>query len=86
MSESNVISFLRKNKKKREHSQSSSSSSSSSFVYHEEDAEIKAKGFSKIQQGLREYGEPAERGRARGGFVSFGWYGITKMIVYCCGT
>uniref|UniRef100_A0A672LBH4 Thyroid hormone receptor associated protein 3 n=1 Tax=Sinocyclocheilus grahami TaxID=75366 RepID=A0A672LBH4_SINGR len=57
---------LKKNKKKREHSESSSSSS---FVYHEEDAEIKAEGFSKIQQGLREYGEPAERGRARGGFL-----------------
>lgn len=68
MSESNVISFLRKNKKKREHSESSSSSSS---VYHEDDAKIKAEGFSKIQQGLREYGEPAERGQARGGFVSF---------------
>lgn len=83
MSESNFTSFLRKNKKKREHSESSSPSS---FVYHEEDAESKAEGFSKIQQGLREYGEPAERGRARGGFVSFGWYGITKMFVYCCGT
>uniref|UniRef100_A0A8C1T027 Thyroid hormone receptor associated protein 3a n=1 Tax=Cyprinus carpio TaxID=7962 RepID=A0A8C1T027_CYPCA len=55
----------KKNKKKREHSESSSSSSS---VYHEDDAEIKAEGFSKIQQGLREYGEPAERGQARGGF------------------
>lgn len=83
MSESNFTSFLRKNKKKREHSESSSPSS---FVYHEEDAESKAEGFSKIQQGLREYGEPAGRGRARGGFVSFGWYGITKMFVYCCGT
>ncbi|XP_026139571.1 thyroid hormone receptor-associated protein 3 isoform X1 [Carassius auratus] len=59
---------MKKNKKKREHSESPSSSSSSSFVYHEEDAEIKAESFSKIQQGLREYGEPAERGRARGGF------------------
>ncbi|KAF4102978.1 thyroid hormone receptor-associated protein 3 isoform X2 [Onychostoma macrolepis] len=59
----------KKNKKKREHSGSSSSSSSSPFVYHEEDTEIKAEGFSKIQQGLREYGEPAERGRARGGFL-----------------
>ncbi|XP_043116368.1 thyroid hormone receptor-associated protein 3 isoform X2 [Puntigrus tetrazona] len=59
----------KKNKKKREHSESSSSSSSSSFVYHEEHAEIKAESFSKVQQGFREYREPAETGRARGGFL-----------------
>ncbi|XP_016428445.1 thyroid hormone receptor-associated protein 3-like, partial [Sinocyclocheilus rhinocerous] len=58
----------KKSKKKREQSETSSSSSSFSTVYHEEEAEIKAKGFSKVQQGLREYGEPAERRWARGGF------------------
>ncbi|XP_042628830.1 thyroid hormone receptor-associated protein 3-like isoform X1 [Cyprinus carpio] len=53
----------KKSKKKRE-----SSSSSFSSVYHEEEAEIKTEGFSKVQQGLREYGEPAEKRWARGGF------------------
>ncbi|XP_052474140.1 thyroid hormone receptor-associated protein 3 isoform X3 [Carassius gibelio] len=57
---------FKKSKKKREHSESSSSSFSS--VYHEKEAEIKAEGFSKVQQELREYGEPAERRWARGGF------------------
>ncbi|XP_067304306.1 thyroid hormone receptor-associated protein 3 isoform X2 [Pseudorasbora parva] len=57
----------KKSKKKRERSQSSSSSSS---VYHEEEAEIKPEGLSRVQQGFREYGEPVERGRARGGFLS----------------
>ncbi|XP_050986964.1 thyroid hormone receptor-associated protein 3 isoform X2 [Labeo rohita] len=59
----------KKSKKKREHSESSSSSSSSSSVYQEEETEIKAEGFSKMQQGLRDYAESAERGRARGGFL-----------------
>ncbi|KAK2902800.1 hypothetical protein Q8A67_007513 [Cirrhinus molitorella] len=58
----------KKSKKKREHSETSSSSSSSSSVYQEEEAEIQAEGFSKVQQGLRDYAESAERGRARGGF------------------
>lgn len=74
MSESSVISFLRKSKKKRERSQSSSSSSSSSSVYNEEEGEIKPESFSKVQIGLREYGEAVERGRPRGGFVSHGWF------------
>ncbi|XP_016357946.1 thyroid hormone receptor-associated protein 3-like isoform X2 [Sinocyclocheilus anshuiensis] len=59
----------KKSKKKWEQSETSSSSSLFSTVYHEEEAEINAKGFSKVQQGLREYGEPAERRWARGGFL-----------------
>ncbi|XP_073703492.1 thyroid hormone receptor-associated protein 3 isoform X2 [Garra rufa] len=59
----------KKSKKKREHSESSSSSSSSSSVYQEEEAEIQAESFSKVQQGLRDYAESAERGQARGGFL-----------------
>ncbi|XP_009290793.1 thyroid hormone receptor-associated protein 3 isoform X5 [Danio rerio] len=58
----------KKSKKKRERSQSSSSSSSSSSVYNEEEGEIKPESFSKVQLGLREYGEAVERGRPRGGF------------------
>ncbi|KAG1948188.1 thyroid hormone receptor-associated protein [Pimephales promelas] len=57
----------KKSKKKRERSQSSSSSSS---AYHEEEAEIKPESLSRVQQGFREHGEPVERGRSRGGFVS----------------
>ncbi|XP_073782379.1 thyroid hormone receptor-associated protein 3 isoform X4 [Danio rerio] len=59
----------KKSKKKRERSQSSSSSSSSSSVYNEEEGEIKPESFSKVQLGLREYGEAVERGRPRGGFL-----------------
>ncbi|XP_048010000.1 thyroid hormone receptor-associated protein 3 isoform X3 [Megalobrama amblycephala] len=55
----------KKSKKKRERSQSTSSSSS---VCHEEEAEMKPEGLSRVQMGFREYGEPAERGRGRGGF------------------
>ncbi|XP_039535730.1 thyroid hormone receptor-associated protein 3 isoform X2 [Pimephales promelas] len=63
----------KKSKKKRERSQSSSSSSS---AYHEEEAEIKPESLSRVQQGFREHGEPVERGRSRGGFLSIrgrGW-------------
>ncbi|KTG31124.1 hypothetical protein cypCar_00030241 [Cyprinus carpio] len=67
ISKNHKKSKFRKSKKKRE-----SSSSSFSSVYHEEEAEIKTEGFSKVQQGLREYGEPAEKRWARGGFQSEG--------------
>ncbi|KAG9334219.1 hypothetical protein JZ751_008467 [Albula glossodonta] len=81
----------KKSKKKRERSRSSSASSSSSHShshrggpgdYPHDDMEPKEEGgFNKARLGPRDYGGPMERGRARGGFVSYAHlYSITQSL------